>query len=90
VDSKRNEEIIRELQIPRITQFMEQYRRSCNEHVDRKNSDKTAIKYFKLSTKMKKKLGKISEMKVRLCVVVSIAGVIRHNTGKGDDDTSTA
>jgi hypothetical protein len=39
-DHKGNEEIMRELQIPQITEFIEQYRRNWNEHVHRMCSDR--------------------------------------------------
>jgi hypothetical protein len=34
-DSERNEEIMRELQIPHVTEFREQRRKICKEQVDR-------------------------------------------------------
>jgi hypothetical protein len=34
-DHKRNEDILTELQISQITEFICQYRKNCKEHVDR-------------------------------------------------------
>jgi hypothetical protein len=72
LDSERNEEVNTHLQIPQITQFvLSQYRSNWNEYIDRTHSDRTAMKVFKLSIKMKTKFAKISEMNEGLCVLYS-------------------
>jgi hypothetical protein len=40
LDHERNEDILTELQISQITQFIYQYRKNWKEHVDRMSSDR--------------------------------------------------
>jgi hypothetical protein len=54
-DSKRNE-VIRELQIPQITEFIEQYRRKWKEHVNRMSSDRIPKRILKYQLKGEGKL----------------------------------
>jgi hypothetical protein len=47
-DHKRNEDILTELQMSQITEFINQYRKNWKEHVDRMSSDniqKMILKY---------------------------------------------
>jgi hypothetical protein len=57
-DSKRNE-VMRELQIPQITEFTEQYRRNWKEHVERMSSDGILKRILKYQLKGKEKLGRL-------------------------------
>jgi hypothetical protein len=42
-DHERNEEIMREIQIPQMLEFMEQYGRNCMEHIFRMSSDRKGL-----------------------------------------------
>jgi hypothetical protein len=42
--SKRAEEIMRELQIPELTEFIEKFRRNWEKHTDRMSSDRSPKK----------------------------------------------
>jgi hypothetical protein len=53
-DHKRNEDILTELQISQITEFICQYRKNWKEHVDRMNSDRTAKMILKYQPKGKR------------------------------------
>jgi hypothetical protein len=49
-ENKRNEDILTELQMSHITEFIYQYRKNWKEHVDRMSSDiipKMILKYHK-------------------------------------------
>jgi hypothetical protein len=58
-DSKRNEEVMRELQIPQITECIEQYRRNRKEHVERMSSDRIPNRILKYQLKGKGKFGRL-------------------------------
>jgi hypothetical protein len=60
-DHKRNEDILTELQISQITEFIYQYRKNWKEHVDRRSSDRIPKNDPKIPTKMEKKFRKIFE-----------------------------
>jgi hypothetical protein len=83
-DHKRNEDILIELQISQITEFIYQYRKSWKEHVDRKGKDPK--NHFKIPTKSEKKFRKTFEKMEGFSFVTPVAGLNRHNTGKEDDD----
>lgn len=72
---------MRELQILKITEFIE-YKRNLKECVDRMSSDMIPGKLIKFHSKG---LG-TSEMMQWFCFVISITGLNRPNTEKGDDD----
>jgi hypothetical protein len=56
-DHKRNEDILTELQISQITEFIYQYRKNWNEHVDRMISDRIPKMILKYQPKGKRNLG---------------------------------
>jgi hypothetical protein len=56
-DHKRNEDILTELQISQITEFICQYRTNWKEHADRMGSDKIPKKILKYQPKGKRNLG---------------------------------
>jgi hypothetical protein len=55
---KINEDILTELQISQITEFIYQYRKNWKEHVDRMSSDRTPKMILKYQPKGKSNLGK--------------------------------
>jgi hypothetical protein len=57
-DHKRNKDILTELQISLITEFIYQYRKNWKEHVDRMSSDKILKMILKYQPKGKRNLGK--------------------------------
>jgi hypothetical protein len=56
--NKRNEEIVSELQIPQMTEYVEQYRRNWKEDVDRKSSGMISKMIFKYQPNRKRNLGR--------------------------------
>jgi hypothetical protein len=57
-DHKRNEDILTELQISQITEFICQYSKNWKEHVDRMNSDRIPKMILKYQPKGKRNLGR--------------------------------
>jgi hypothetical protein len=57
---KRNEDILTELQLSQITEFIYQYRKNWTEHVNRISSDRKK-KYSKIRTKRENKYRKTFE-----------------------------
>jgi hypothetical protein len=57
-DHKRNKDILTELQILQITEFICQYRKNWNEHVDRMSSDMIPKMILKYQPKGKRNLGR--------------------------------
>jgi hypothetical protein len=57
-DHKRNEDILTELQISQITEFICQYRRNWKERVDRMSSDRIPKIILKYQPKGKRNLGR--------------------------------
>jgi hypothetical protein len=57
-DHKRNEDILTELQISQITEFIYLYRKNWKEHVDRMSSDWIPEMILKYQPKVKRNLGK--------------------------------
>jgi hypothetical protein len=57
-DHKRNEDILTELQMPQITEFICQYRKNWKEHVDRMISDMIPKMILKYQPKGKRNLGR--------------------------------
>jgi hypothetical protein len=57
-DHKRNEDILTELQISQITEFIYQYRKNLKEHVDRMSSDRIPKMILKYQPKGKRNLGR--------------------------------
>jgi hypothetical protein len=57
-DHKRNEDILTELQISRITELIYQYRENWKEHVDRMSSDRISKMILKYQQKGKINLGR--------------------------------
>jgi hypothetical protein len=55
-DHKRNEDILTELQISPITEFMYQYRKNWKEHVDRMSYDRIPKMIVKYQPKRKRNL----------------------------------
>jgi hypothetical protein len=64
-----------------MREFIE-YRRNKKEHVD-----SIPKKDPKISTKMKKKFGKTSEVMEGFCFIIFITSLNRPNAGKDDDET---
>jgi hypothetical protein len=81
-DHKRNEDILTELQMSQITEFIYQYRKNWKEHVDR--ISKMILKY---QPKGKRNLGRKEKME-GFSFVTPVTGLSRPNTGKEDDDES--
>jgi hypothetical protein len=52
-DHKRNEDILTELQMSQITEFIYQYRKNRKEHVDRMSSDRIQKMILKYQPKRK-------------------------------------
>jgi hypothetical protein len=52
-DHKRNEDILTELQISQITEFIYQYRKNWKENVDRMSSDRIPKMILKYQSKRK-------------------------------------
>jgi hypothetical protein len=57
-DHKRNEEILTELQMSQLTEFIYQYRKNLKEHVDRMSSDTIPKMILKYQPKGKINLGR--------------------------------
>jgi hypothetical protein len=57
-DHKRNEDILTELQISQVTEFIYQYRKNWKEHVDRMSSDRIPKLILKYQPKGKRNLGR--------------------------------
>jgi hypothetical protein len=57
-DHKRNEDILTELQISQITEFIYKYRKNWKEHVDRMSSDRILKMILKHQPKEKRNLGR--------------------------------
>jgi hypothetical protein len=57
-DHKSNEDILTELQISQITEFICQYRKNWKEHVDRMSSDRIPKMILKYQPKGKRNLGR--------------------------------
>jgi hypothetical protein len=57
-DHKRNEDILTELQMSQITEFIYQYRKNWKEHVDRMSSDRIPKMILKYQPKGKRNLGR--------------------------------
>jgi hypothetical protein len=57
-DHRRNEDILTELQISQITEFIYQYRTNCKEHVDRMSSDRISKMILKYQPKGQRNLGR--------------------------------
>jgi hypothetical protein len=57
-DHKINEDILTELQISQIIEFMYQYRKNWKEHVDRMSSDRIPNMMLKYEPKGKRNLGR--------------------------------
>jgi hypothetical protein len=57
-DHKRNENILIELQMSQITEFIYQYRKNWKEHVDRMSSDRIPNMILKYQPKGKRNLGR--------------------------------
>jgi hypothetical protein len=55
---KRNEDILTELQMSQITEFIYQYRKNCKEHVDRMSSDRIPKMILKYQPKGKRNSGR--------------------------------
>jgi hypothetical protein len=71
---------MRELQIPQTTKFIEEYRRSWKEHVERMSSDRIKKNDLKIPAERKKKFRKTSEMMEGFCFVIPIMGLSRTNS----------
>jgi hypothetical protein len=82
---KRSEEIMRELQISQITEFIK-YRQNWKEHIYRISSFMLLKKDLKVSTKRAKKFGKTSIRTEAFCFVISVMDLNKPNTGKDEDD----
>jgi hypothetical protein len=57
-DHKRNEDILTELQVSQITEFIHQYRKNWKEHVDRMSCDRIPKMILKYQPKGKRNLGR--------------------------------
>jgi hypothetical protein len=55
-DHNRNEDILTELQISQITEYIYQYRKNLKEHVDRMSSDRIPKMILKYQPKGKRNL----------------------------------
>jgi hypothetical protein len=55
-DQKRNEDILTELQMSQITEYIYQYRKNWKEHVDRMSSDRIPKMILKYEPKGKRNL----------------------------------
>jgi hypothetical protein len=85
-DHKRNDDILTELQMSQITEFMCQYRKNWKEHVDRMSSDRIPKNDSKIPNKREKKFRKTFEKMEGFSFVTPITGLNRPNTEKEDDD----
>jgi hypothetical protein len=56
-DRRRNEDILTELRMSQITEFIYQYRKNWKEHVDRMSSDRIPKMILKYQPKGKRNLG---------------------------------
>jgi hypothetical protein len=84
-DHKRND-ILTELQISQITEFIYQYRKNWKYHVDRMSSDRIPKNDSKIPTKRENKFRQTFEKMEGLSFVTPVIGLNRPNTGKEDDD----
>jgi hypothetical protein len=84
-DHKRDEDILTELQISQITEFLYQYRKNWKEHVDRMSCDRIPKNDSKISTKKENKFRKTFEKMEGFSFVTRVTGLNRPNTGKEDD-----
>jgi hypothetical protein len=82
-DHKINEDILTELQMSQITEFIYQYRKNWKEHVDRMSSDKN---YSKIPTKREKKFRKTFENMEGFSFVTPVTGLNRPNIVKEEED----
>jgi hypothetical protein len=57
-DHKRNEDILTELRMSQITEFIYQYRKNLKEHVNRMSSDRIPKMILKYQPKGKRNLGR--------------------------------
>jgi hypothetical protein len=80
-DHKRNEDILTELQISQITEFICQYRKNWKEHVGRMSSDRNPKNDSKIPTKMVKKFRQTFEKMEGFSFVTPVTGLNRPNTG---------
>jgi hypothetical protein len=55
---QRNEDILTELQMSQITEFINQYRKNWKEHIDRMSSDRIPKMILKYQLKGKRNLGR--------------------------------
>jgi fructose-1,6-bisphosphatase len=87
LERKRNEGIVRELQILQISEYVEQYKRNWIEHTDWINSDRIKKKRSQnIKSKLKINLGRpIKRMKDSV-FNTSIKSLKTYDTGKVDDD----
>jgi hypothetical protein len=85
-DHKRNENILTELQISQITEFICQYRKNWKEHVDRMSSNRIPKIILKYQPKWKKKFRQTFEKIEGFSFVTPVTGLKRPNTEKDDDD----
>jgi hypothetical protein len=80
VDSKRKEEIKREVQILLTAKSIDQCRRNYTEHVERMSSDTIPKEDFKILTEKGKKFRKASKMVEGFCFVKPVTGLSRPNS----------
>jgi hypothetical protein len=85
-DHKRNEDILTELQMSELTEFIYQYRKNWKEHVDRMSSDRIPKNYSKMPTSREKKFRQTFEKMEGFSFVTPVTGLNKPNTGKEDDD----
>jgi hypothetical protein len=86
---KRNEDILIELQLSQITEFIYQYRKNWKEHVNRISSDRIQKNDSKIRTTKEKKYRKTFEKMEGFSFVTPVTGLNRPNAGKEDDDNES-
>jgi hypothetical protein len=84
-DRRRNKEIMKELHVQQITEFIEKYSRNWEQCVGRMSADRIPEKDFKVSTE-REKIRETSETVEGLCHIMPVVrGLKRHSTGKDED-----
>jgi hypothetical protein len=83
---RRNEDVLTELQMSQITEFIYQYRTNWKEHVDRMSSDRIPKVILKYQPKREKKFRKTFEKMEGFSFATPVTGLNRPNAGKEDDD----
>jgi tRNA G10 N-methylase Trm11 len=85
-DHKRNEDILAELRMSQITEFIYKYMKNWKDHVDRMSSERIQKMIIKYQTKREKKFKRTFEKMEGFSFVTPVIGLNRRNAGKEDDD----